>query len=355
MNDNEMTMTSRDMYSTLVHYSQMLYDLYSILCKLEIDGKVDSDEYNKTLRQIKVISKIEDVIYKTIGLDDSTLDDIIGYTECSCDFQQFESANDFGHVSHLILNDLGKRRLANMRVFNKANDALMDLLEKEVDSIDEMMSTYSDSSEDYDDISEEEFEIDEYDEDELPDEEHNDSEEEFNVPVINDQTRYIVGQVERFCLPKRDKIFLKILDELANDERFVGIKNAIIKAKYDYSFLRYRDYSSEEEITELTKDHLRDQFVVDIDNYGKSIYWFNGNLLSDPLNTRRILLMLSMIRSEMAFLDDDAYDELITLIDSRRKEYDYDPTTFDFFRGEIDKYSKDRSRYLGIEYYERKY
>ena len=155
------------------------------------------------------------------------------------------------------------------------------LLEKEVDSVDEMMSTYSDSSEDYDDISEDEFEIDEYDEDELPDEEHNDSEEESNVPVINDQTRYIVGQVERFCLPKRDKIFLKILDELANDERFVGIKNAIIKAKYDYSFLRYRDYSSEEEITELTKDHLRDQFVVDIDKFLSKIIKDNINVHFD--------------------------------------------------------------------------
>ena len=113
------TFTTDDLYLTeeLIKVSSSIAKLFDMLCDLEINGKKDTIEYQKTLDYLKIALSVEEDIYKNNNLNSERCNEIIDFIIMS--MLTGKMINDFDAVSTSKFDNSAIRRIIN--ILNKKN------------------------------------------------------------------------------------------------------------------------------------------------------------------------------------------------------------------------------------------
>lgn len=127
----------------------------------------------------------------------------------------------------------------------------------------------------------------------------------FNILAKNYENDkiYLVSQ------NNTDKYFLNILDEIILEQKNDYYKNILINSKYEYAFIN----SNEEDNLKLDEDYeeiISSKIFLEITKYIKKISVLSEKSFFHPLNSRRILLTFTYVRSLLIQINEEDYKHL---------------------------------------------
>ena len=112
--------TMDDLYLTekLLKVSNSIYNLFNILCDLDIKGKKDNDEYKKNLDYLKIALSVENDLYKNNHLNSDRCNEIIEFIIMSMlprkmidDFEALSLFKFDNSTTRRIINALNKKKI----------------------------------------------------------------------------------------------------------------------------------------------------------------------------------------------------------------------------------------------------
>ena len=123
-----------------------------------------------------------------------------------------------------------------------------------------------------------------------------------------DKTVYFIGE------STRDKYFLDFLDELIVEQKSSYLKNVLINSKYEYAFINCGEYDNQKP-SEDYDELISAKNFLELTKYIKKMSVMSEKSFFHPINSRRILLTFTYVRSLVIQMREEEYRHLKETID----------------------------------------
>lgn len=253
-------MESLDIYKSILSISEKIYYTYIALAQEEIKNGINSIRYKELLKSVNILKSIEDSIYKKIEKNTIKNKEYVRNLLLKL-YQDSEEEIDLERTLHsperIIFNDNLGRKAISMRISNKLSSIFI------------------------------KFYID-----------------DANI----DKTVYFIGE------STRDKYFLDFLDELIVEQKSSYLKNVLINSKYEYAFINCGEYDNQKP-SEDYDELISAKNFLELTKYIKKMSVMSEKSFFHPINSRRILLTFTYVRSLVIQMREEEYRHLKETID----------------------------------------
>lgn len=250
-------------YATLKTFSSVIYCLYRKLARLELNGQVDSVEYENVLKLIDKIKANEKEYYEnlsTLGDEKFILSfnviaqkDVLGETNIT---------RPLHDSSYLFSNKVKDEDIIVMRISSKITDIFRHMYYKDAVTLN-VYDTFA---------------------------------------------------------PIRDKYFLDVLDSQIGDSEYSNYKKMLINAKYDYAFINDKDILELREYDEEKAKEDNMEVLIGLGtilDYKEKFSKLNNKTLLHPINRRRLLLDIDFIRASALSVPSEKIEMIKYVIESQ--------------------------------------
>ncbi len=289
-------MNPLNIYISIQTISEKIYYIYIALAQEENKNGINSVKYKELLETVNTLKNIENSIYKEIEKNTIRNKEYVRKLLLKL-YQDSEEKINLERTLHsperIIFNDnLGKKAIS-MRISNKLSSIFM--------------KHYIDDA---------------------------------NI----DKTVYFIGE------STRDKYFLDFLDELIIEQKIRYFKKNLINSKYEYAFINCSEYDNQKP-SEDYDELISAKNFLELTKYIKKMSVMSEKSFFHPINSRRILLTFTYVRSLVIQMREEEYRHLKETIDIMLEhKVIKDSYGTRCFIAMLDYYYEDKRKYLKNDY-----
>ncbi len=249
-----------DIYTSIKSISEKIYYIYIALAQEEIKNGTNSIKYMKLLETANILKNIENLVYKEIEKNTIRNKEYVRKLLLKL-YQDSEEKINLEKTLHsperIIFNDNIGEKAISMRISNKLSSIFM----------------------------------------------------KYYIDDVNiDKTAYFIGE------STRDKYFLDFLDDLIIEQKSKYFKNILINSKYEYAFINCSEYENQKPSKDYN-DLISAKNFLEITKYIKKMSVLSEKSFFHPINSRRILLTFTYVRSLAIQMKEEEYKNLKETID----------------------------------------